>query len=164
MSDVISDARIAEIRTYVSLLPQDWVIRRALTDLFAALDAAHTNINIKADWIEKTINQLAEFETRALAAEAERDANIAVEMKGLMETIDRTCDAIGDRWLLDPPDGGDVKLWEGAERMAAHIAKLEADRDKSKADAKFWMDSHQILKEQLERILAAIAQEPSNNG
>jgi len=41
----------------------------------------------------------------------------------LVKTERKVADAIGDAYLLDLPDGGDVKLWEGAQRLRAELDK-----------------------------------------
>jgi len=41
----------------------------------------------------------------------------------------RAAYAVGRASLLDPPDGGDVKLHEGVSRLAARVAELEAAID-----------------------------------
>jgi hypothetical protein len=67
-------------------------------------------------------------------------ANEVIER--LVKTEHKVAQAIGDKYLLDPPDGGDVKLWEGVERIKAELAaereahqqKLAIWREQSDAD------------------------------
>jgi hypothetical protein len=61
--------------------------------------------------------------------EDERIEQLEAELALANEVIDRLVktehevgQAIGDRYLLDPPDGGDVKLWEGVQRIKAELA------------------------------------------
>lgn len=58
----------------------------------------------------------------------------------LAKTERKVADAIGDAYLLDLPDGGDVKLWEGVERLRADLAAERERADKAKAtEHKQWV-------------------------
>lgn len=59
--------------------------------------------------------------------EAVRDSNGRATGETRPVVPDDIRSAIPDRFLLDPPDGGDVPTVEGVKRMAARIAELERD-------------------------------------
>jgi hypothetical protein len=69
----------------------------------------------------------AAYLLRSLAAENARlrHASLADENAQLRRETERITAILGDRFLLDPPDGGDVKLHEGVQRMADALAKAE---------------------------------------
>lgn len=54
------------------------------------------------------------------------------EWKAIHAQIDAIVRAIPEHFLLDPPDGGDVSVAEGVQRMAARIEQLEKALDKMK--------------------------------
>ena len=49
---------------------------------------------------------------------------LASEKEGLIEADAKTRDAIGERFTLVPPDGGDVKTWEAAAALRAENERL----------------------------------------
>ncbi len=67
--------------------------------------------------------QAWENNTRAVTAEAERDK--------LRDEDDATRRALGERFTLVPPDGGDVKTHEAAKAAIETLAVVERERDRS---------------------------------
>jgi hypothetical protein len=63
---------------------------------------------------------------------AERDEARASDARTSAE-IERIATILGPRFLLDPPDGGDVKPHEGVQRIADALAALTAERDDLRA-------------------------------
>lgn len=66
--------------------------------------------------------------------------------------------AIPEHFLLDPPDGGDVTVAEGVQRMAARIEKLESDLSDALTDLNTARQDNASLTVHIHNQAARIAQ------
>lgn len=55
------------------------------------------------------------------------------EIDRLHDEDRKTRNAMGERFTLVPPDGGDVKTWEAAEKMHATLEEAERERDEARS-------------------------------
>lgn len=55
------------------------------------------------------------------------------EWQQINAQIDAIIKAIPEHYLLDPPDGGDVSVAEGVQRMADNITALRAENERLRA-------------------------------
>jgi len=96
-----------------------------LTALRAELAAEKKEAEIQFEAREADIRDIRNLGIARQKAEAELAAANEV-IDRLVKTERKVADAIGDAYLLDLPDGGDVKLWEGVERIKVELAARDA--------------------------------------
>lgn len=104
---IIADTKAA-IKAYLAAAPGEYgdLVERLREKTF------------RASWCIEAATAIATLSAK-LAAETRR-ADEAWRM------IDATYDAVSEHWFLDPPDGGDVKMYEGVRRIEHALQASEA--------------------------------------
>ena len=122
VSDIDGEGLDIEIKTYDDRAQK--VARHIANCDPDTIRALLSALKAQATEIERLTKE--RYEWQVAAGRMAVDGAISeAKLREAVEVEERIRAEIPDRFILDPPDGGDVKTWEGVQRMRQEIERLE---------------------------------------